>query len=121
VQKKTNDLEVIIGRFGGCRGDLGRGFLRGIRGIWVRLGGVLGEFGGILGGLGLSSWDFGGLGLDRTRPRVETARGGRAGRQALRVLGKSARAYACASDLCARACACVLLGKRASATKQPQT
>jgi hypothetical protein len=37
------------------------------------------------------------------------------------VLGKSVHAYACASGGRAHACACVLLGKRASATKQPQT
>ena len=85
----------------------------GLRGILVRLGGVLGEFGGMGGGLGLSSWDLGGLGFDRTRPRVQSARGGRSGRQALRVLGKSAHAYACASGRCAHAYVCVLLGKRA--------
>jgi hypothetical protein len=69
----------------------------GLRGILVRLGGVLGEFWGILGGLGFSSRDLGGLGFGRTRPRVETVRCGRSGRQALRVLGKSAHAYARAS------------------------
>jgi hypothetical protein len=64
--QKNNDLEVMIRRFGGVGWILG-GVLRGLgdperssvglRGILV-----LGEFEGI-----------GGLGFDRTRPRVETA------------------------------------------------